>query len=140
MQDLDRDASTARGLIGTEHDAQRSSYRAISRTNERARIAARFGSRADRAGRQRSTLRRGDGTAPAGVDRMPYATNASLPAALRKYLPHHAQDIYRAAFNSAFDRYGPTHEAIAHRIAWAAVKQRYAQRAAGVWERRLFHA
>jgi cation transport regulator len=64
---------------------------------------------------------------------MPYSTNADLPATLRKRLPRHAQDIYRAAFNDAFARYGADREAIAHRIAWAAVKRRYVQLSAGVW-------
>ncbi|HSD85926.1 MAG TPA: ChaB family protein [Kofleriaceae bacterium] len=68
---------------------------------------------------------------------MPYATNQDLPDRVRKYLPRHAQDIYRAAFNDAFERYGPTREDIAHRVAWSAVKRRYVRRAPGIWERRL---
>jgi cation transport regulator len=64
---------------------------------------------------------------------MPYASNAELPASLRKRLPRHAQDIYRAAFNDAYTTYGSAREAIAHRIAWAAVKRRYVQRSAGIW-------
>jgi cation transport regulator len=64
---------------------------------------------------------------------MPYSANTDLPQRLRKVLPAHAQDIYRAAFNDAFARYGPKREATAHRIAWAAVKHRYMQRAAGFW-------
>ncbi len=62
---------------------------------------------------------------------MPYATNSDLPTRVRKVLPQHAQDIYRAAFNNAYDHYGD--EAVAHRVAWAAVKRRYIQRAAGFW-------
>jgi cation transport regulator len=62
---------------------------------------------------------------------MPYATNAKLPAPIRNALPRHAQDIYREAFNHAFERYGATDEAIAHRIAWAAVKRRYVRTASG---------
>ena len=69
---------------------------------------------------------------------MPYATNQTLPVAIRKYLPQQAQDIYRAAFNAAFATYG--HEPTAHRIAWTAVKRRYVQRAAHVWEARKSHA
>lgn len=64
---------------------------------------------------------------------MPYASNEDLPTPVRRVLPRHAQDIYRAAFNDAFRRYGAEHEAVAHRIAWAAVKRRYIQRAAGFW-------
>jgi cation transport regulator len=67
---------------------------------------------------------------------MPYPKSSDLPAPVRKHLPQHAQDIYRAAFNDAYARYGAAREAIAHRIAWAAVKRRYIQRAAGFWEPR----
>jgi len=61
---------------------------------------------------------------------MPYATNSDLPERIRHSLPHHAQDIYRAAFNSAFESYAhdPRREEIAHRVAWAAVKRRYVKR------------
>ena len=71
---------------------------------------------------------------------MPYSTNTELPPPVRAHLPLRAQDIYRAAFNSAYERYGPAGEATAHRIAWAAVKRRYMQRAPGVWVRRPPHA
>lgn len=64
---------------------------------------------------------------------MPYATNAQLPERIRKTLPRHAQDIFRAAFNNAYDRYGPGNEARLFRIAWGAVKKSYAHRAAGIW-------
>jgi cation transport regulator len=37
---------------------------------------------------------------------MPYAQNDDLPASVRHVLPAHAQDIYRAAFNDAYQRYG----------------------------------
>ncbi|MBI1213038.1 MAG: cation transporter [Alphaproteobacteria bacterium] len=65
---------------------------------------------------------------------MPYATNSALPDAIRHALPAHAQDIYRAAFNGAFETYrgDPRREEIAHRVAWAAVKKRYVKRA-GRW-------
>lgn len=65
-----------------------------------------------------------------------YASNADLPESIRKHLPHHAQDIYRAAFNDAHARYGPAHEETAHRIAWGAVKRRYVQLSAGIWVQR----
>ncbi len=55
---------------------------------------------------------------------MPYATNHDLRPALCARLPEHAQDIYREAFNHAWDEYGGR-EATAHRVAWAAVKRRY---------------
>ena len=56
---------------------------------------------------------------------MPYATNEDLPESVKLHLPPHAQDIYREAFNHAFERYGGTDEGRAHRIAWAAVKRSY---------------
>ena len=58
---------------------------------------------------------------------MPYATNDDLPPAIRHHLPDHAQDIFRAAFNAAWNGYGETdrREEIAHRVAWAAVKRCY---------------
>lgn len=71
---------------------------------------------------------------------MPYSTNAQLPDRIRKYLPHHAQDIFRAAFNAAYERYGPENEERAFRIAWSAVKRSYVQRGAGIWIRRPAHA
>ncbi len=73
------------------------------------------------------------GTTRAAAGHVPYTKNSNLPVGVRKHLPQHAQDIYRAAFNDAFARYGADREAIAHRIAWAAVKRRYFQRAAGIW-------
>ncbi len=58
---------------------------------------------------------------------MPYAVNADLPGSIRRNLPEHAQDIYRAAFNHAFAAHAgdPRQEEVAHRIAWAAVKRTY---------------
>lgn len=59
---------------------------------------------------------------------MPYATEEDLPPPVRTHLPLHAQEIFRAAFNSAWDEYadrGQEREEIAHRVAWAAVKRLY---------------
>ena len=60
---------------------------------------------------------------------MPYAANEDLPPAIRRHLPPHAQDIFRAAFNHAWQSYGAREpwrrEEIAHRVAWSAVKRRY---------------
>ena len=63
---------------------------------------------------------------------MPYESNQDLPPSIRRALPQHAQDIYRAAFNSAWRQYQGGGEAIAHRVAWSAVKRKY-QKAGGVW-------
>ena len=64
---------------------------------------------------------------------MPYKTDADLPESVRDALPKHAQDIYRAAYNSAWDEYddaskrrgGESQEEAAHKVAWAAVKEKY---------------
>jgi len=54
---------------------------------------------------------------------MPYATIDELPPATRR-LPPHAKEIFRGAFNSAWDEYGADEER-AFRVAWAAVKKQY---------------
>jgi cation transport regulator len=60
---------------------------------------------------------------------VPYAANEDLPPSVRSHLPEHAQDIYRSAFNHAWQTYGRSDpgrvEEIAHRVAWAAVKKSY---------------
>jgi cation transport regulator len=50
---------------------------------------------------------------------MPYSHNFELPSSIRNHLPRHAQDIYREAFNSAFQAHirDPRREEAAHRIA-----------------------
>ena len=63
---------------------------------------------------------------------MPYSTNADLPQPIRHTLPKHAQDIYRAAFNSAWHQHEGADETAAHRIAWGAVKRSY-RKVDGVW-------
>ncbi|SFR42178.1 cation transport regulator [Marinobacter daqiaonensis] len=64
---------------------------------------------------------------------MPYQKNSELPDNIRDNLPSHAQEIYRKAFNSAWDEYSDpddrrgddSREETAHRVAWAAVKKEY---------------
>ncbi len=58
---------------------------------------------------------------------MPYARNDELPPSVKDHLPSHAQDIFRAAFNTAHDEHkgDPRQEEAAFRIAWAAVKKKY---------------
>jgi cation transport regulator len=65
---------------------------------------------------------------------MPYAMNSDLPDSIRNHLPEHAQDIFRSAFNHAFEKHrgDPRQEEIAHRIAWSAVKRRY-EKAGDTW-------
>jgi cation transport regulator len=62
---------------------------------------------------------------------MPYAVNDELPPSVRDHLPPHALDIYREAFNHAWQRYRGD-EPTAHRIAWSAVKRLYVKRG-GSW-------
>lgn len=63
---------------------------------------------------------------------MPYKTRQDLPESVRDSLPAHAEDIYRAAFNSAWEEYGHDEER-AHRVAWGAVKKKYHKDESGKW-------
>jgi cation transport regulator len=64
---------------------------------------------------------------------MPYNKISELPDSVRDNLPKHAQEIYKEAFNSAWEQYkdpedrrgDASREETAHRVAWAAVKQVY---------------
>jgi cation transport regulator len=55
---------------------------------------------------------------------MPYDKISDLPDSVREHLPKHALEIYRAAFNNAWDEYHGD-EVRAYRVAWAAVKEKY---------------
>jgi len=74
---------------------------------------------------------------------MPYTKNIELPPAVRDHLPPHAQDIYREAFNTAWEEYkkpkkrrgNAGHEETAHSVAWAAVEHEYKKDASGKWVR-----
>ena len=63
---------------------------------------------------------------------MPYQTRTELPDSVKDNLPSHAQDIYKEAFNNAWDEYGHDEER-AHRVAWGAVKKRYHKNEDGKW-------
>ncbi len=64
---------------------------------------------------------------------MPYSKNSELPDNVKDNLPSHAQEIYRKAFNSAWDEYkdpddrrgNDSREEVAHKVAWSAVKKEY---------------
>ena len=58
---------------------------------------------------------------------MPYRSVLDLPPAIQERLPLHAQDIFLAAFNNAYEEYADRvdREAVAFRVAWAAVKRKY---------------
>ena len=58
---------------------------------------------------------------------MPYASNSELPPAVANHLPAHAKDIFREAFNHAWDEYSGD-EPRAFRVAWSAVKRSYRKR------------
>jgi cation transport regulator len=72
---------------------------------------------------------------------MPYNSVNDLPDSVRHVLPQHAQDIYKEAFNSAYDQYadssdrrdGADREETAHKVAWNAVKAKYEKGADDKW-------
>lgn len=65
---------------------------------------------------------------------MPYQQMSDLPDSVREHLPQHAQEIYRAAYNNAWEEYNHEEER-AHRVAWAAVKHQYQKNeSTGQWE------
>lgn len=67
---------------------------------------------------------------------MPYENLHDLPDSVRDHLPRHAQEIYQAAFNNAWDQYGHD-ESRAHRVAWSAVKNTYEKDdQSGQWKRK----
>lgn len=67
---------------------------------------------------------------------MPYSRLSDLPESVRRHLPKHAQEIYLAAFNNAWQQYrhaadrrdDASREEVAHKVAWAAVKHQYEKR------------
>ncbi|GAA0565282.1 MAG: cation transport regulator ChaB [Alteromonadaceae bacterium] len=72
---------------------------------------------------------------------MPYDKLTELPGSVKDNLPKHAQEIYQAAFNSAWDEYDSadkrrgddSREEVAHKVAWSAVKQSYKKSDSGNW-------
>lgn len=75
---------------------------------------------------------------------MPYKQLGDLPDSVRDNVPRHAQEIYLEAFSSAWDQYADpderrgdaSREETAHRVAWAAVKQKYEKGDDGRWHRK----
>lgn len=75
---------------------------------------------------------------------MPYTKNSDLPTSVKNVLPSHAQDIYLAAFNSAYDEYkhpsdrkgDADREETAHKVAWSAVKNTYEKSKDGAWRQK----
>lgn len=75
---------------------------------------------------------------------MPYKNTSELPDSVQHVLPKHAQDIYKEAFNSAYDQYkdpserrdDADREEVAHRVAWSAVKKGgYEKGDDGLWHK-----
>lgn len=76
---------------------------------------------------------------------MPYDSKSELPENVRDSLPEHAQEIYREAFNSAWEQYSDpedrrgdqSREATAHQVAWSAVKETYGKdEVSGEWKKK----
>ena len=75
---------------------------------------------------------------------MPYKAISELPESVRDNVPRHAQEIYKEAFNSAWDEYedpaerrgDASREETAHKVAWAAVKHSYEKGDDGCWHRK----
>jgi cation transport regulator len=67
---------------------------------------------------------------------MPYNKRSELPDSVKNNVPAHAQDIYKEAFNNAIDQYDGDEER-AHRVAWAAVKDKYKKdQSSGKWKKK----
>ena len=72
---------------------------------------------------------------------MPYPSVDDLPDPVQENLPRHAQEIYKEAFNSAWDEYkdadkrrgDASREETAHKVAWSAVKDKYEKGNDGDW-------
>jgi cation transport regulator len=72
---------------------------------------------------------------------MPYGNINELPDNVKNNLPKHAQEIFKKAFNNAYDEYkdpedrkkGGSREDAARRVAWSAVKKTYEKGADDKW-------
>lgn len=75
---------------------------------------------------------------------MPFKSTNELPDSVKSVLPAHAQDIYKEAFNSAYDEYknaskrrvGADREETAHKVAWSAVKKMYEKGEDDKWHKK----
>lgn len=75
---------------------------------------------------------------------MPYSNNSELPDNITNVLPEHAQDIFREAFNNAYDEYknpderrgSDSREDVARKVAWSAVKKSYEKGEDGKWHKK----
>ena len=70
---------------------------------------------------------------------MPYKSNSELPERVRENLPEHGQDIYREAFNNAWEEYkepserrgNESREEVSHKVAWSAIEKAYHKNSEG---------
>ncbi len=75
---------------------------------------------------------------------MPYKSRNELPDSVQHVLPAHAQDIYKEAFNSAWEEYkdkedrrgDASREETAHKVAWSAVSHQYQKGQDNTWHRK----
>ncbi len=74
---------------------------------------------------------------------MSYDNISELPDSVKKNLPKHAQEIYLQAYNNAWKQYAEpkdrrndaSREETSHKVAWAAVKQKYKKKS-NKWSRK----
>jgi len=69
---------------------------------------------------------------------MPFSSVGELPSGIKDNLPSHAQHIWMAAFNSAYEgtckgKSSKDRDSCAAAVAWSAVKKKYAKGADGKW-------
>lgn len=75
---------------------------------------------------------------------MPYNSVSDLPGSVKDNLPHHAQEIYQEAYNSAYDEYkdpdkrkgDDSRESVSHQVAWSAVEKKYEKGDDGNWHKK----
>lgn len=77
---------------------------------------------------------------------MPYLSIKDLPKLVQIHLPKHAQEIYKEAFNHAWQEYKNaskrrgkiSREEVAHKVAWGAVKSKY-EKQGNSWVKKVVH-
>ena len=74
---------------------------------------------------------------------MLYDNVDDLPERVKDNLPKHAQEIFKEAFNNAWDEYkdlkivkdNASREETSFKVAWAAIKQTYHKDKSGAWKK-----
>jgi cation transport regulator len=74
------------------------------------------------------------------MKKMPYEKISELPERVKDNLPKEAQNIFKEAYNNAWDQYSDpekrrgnvSQEEVANRVAWSAVKNKY-EKKNGKW-------